>query len=54
MPLKSGGGPLGMSRIVLEEKIKLLGLDEKKYVHDNQMLSKLRIDGVYVTDPQLH
>ena len=43
-----------MRRIFLEEKIGLLNLDKTKTLRDNQILDKLRIDGVYVDDPQTH
>jgi len=49
--LKSGGGLLGTSRIILEEKIELLKLDKAKTLTNDQMLQKLRQDGVYVDDP---
>jgi hypothetical protein len=49
--LKAGGGPLGLSRIILEEKVVLLNLDKTKVMNDKQILEKLRIDGVYVDDP---
>jgi len=54
LPLKSGGGPLGTSRIILEEKLQHLSIDKAKYIPDNQMLRKLRVDGVYVNDPQTY
>jgi hypothetical protein len=49
--LKSGGGPLGLRRIILEEKITKLGLDKNKTLSNDRMLEKLRMDGVYVDDP---
>ena len=52
--LKSGGGVLGLSRIILEEKITKLGLDKGKTLSNDQMLEKLRRDGVYVDDPQIY
>ena len=52
--LKSGGGVLGLSRIILEEKITKLGLDKSKTLSNDQMLEKLRRDGVYVDDPQIY
>ena len=52
--LKSGGGVLGMRRIILEEKITKLGLDKNKTLSNDQMLEKLRRDGVYVDDPQIY
>lgn len=54
MPLKSGGGLFGTSRIILEEKFDLLKVDKAKYIPDNKMLDKLRIDGIYVNDPQVY
>jgi len=50
-PLNSGGGPFGTSRIILEEKLQQLNIEQDKYIPDNQMLAKLRKDGVYVDDP---
>ena len=52
--LKSGGGVLGLRRIILEEKITKLGLDKNKTLSNDQMLEKLRRDGVYVDDPQIY
>lgn len=52
--LKSGGGLTGTSRIILEEKFDLLNIDKTKYVPDNQILNKLRVDGIYVNDPQVY
>jgi hypothetical protein len=54
LPLKAGGGLLGLQRIFLEEKIPLMNLDKTKCVPDNKMLEKLRVDGVYVDDPQTY
>lgn len=45
---------LGLSRIILEEKITKLGLDKGKTLSNDQMLEKLRRDGVYVDDPQIY
>ena len=53
-PLNSGGGLLGTTRIILEEKVALLKLDKAKTLTNDQMLIKLRQDGVYVDDPQIH
>ena len=53
-PLKSGGGLLGLKRIFLEEKIDLLNLKKDKTLEDHVILEKLRIDGIYVDDPQVH
>jgi hypothetical protein len=43
-----------MTRIFLDEKVGLLNLDKSKTLRDNQILDKLRIDGVYVDDPQTY
>ena len=53
-PLRAGGGPLGITRIILDEKVILLNLDKAKTLTNDQMLDKLRVDGVYVDDPQIY
>jgi hypothetical protein len=52
--LKSGGGLLGTTRIILEEKVELLNLNKEKTLTNDQIFEKLRIDGVYVDDPQIY
>jgi hypothetical protein len=42
---------MGTTRIILEEKVDMLHLDKTKTLTNDQMLQKLRIDGVYVDDP---
>jgi len=42
---------MGTSLITLDEKVNLLNLEKSKTLTNDQMLEKLRIDGVYVRDP---
>jgi hypothetical protein len=45
----------GNVKELLAEKVTILKLDKDKTLHYEQMLGKLRIDGVYCDkDPQIH
>jgi len=52
--LRAGSGLMGTSLIILDEKVNLLNLEKSKTLTNDEMLEKLRIDGVYVRDPQVH
>jgi len=55
-PIKAGKGPLGTMHIDLTElKREKLNLSQNQAVPNNkQLLDKLRVDGLYVDDPEVY